>query len=684
MGLFLRVFLLFCLMCGQGWARQPDGCSLSGQGYLLPAPEAVFAAAPADKNGTAAATPAAVALMAFTLRPPPGMYYYGPDVREGLPTVAAVTFAPVSPFAGKTEPGGPAFSSLLREKGVPLPVRLPPAAPKKKTDFASVLLPGTQDADTPIFAGPITFWAEIPAFAPFYGSAALRATVTGLLCSEVSCLPFETGLDLVLDPAILRTFAPAVVQDWWPRFQEGEAVQMPVLRESGAGAESAASAEALTSLLVSGLNPPALPGSVGPAAEGADPAGVPAGISGFAPVYFHPSLEVEDLGEALFFGLLAGFLLNLMPCILPVISLKFTALMAVSAMGNRKERARAFRVHCLLFAAGILTWFVILALLLGTAGWAWGELFQTPQVLVFLALVLFLLSLSLFGVFSLPILDPRVGRGGDSRLQTFLSGLLATLLATPCSGPLLGGVLGWALRQPLAVLVLTVGSVGLGMALPYAVLAVSPRLANLLPRPGPWSLRLEQILGFFLLGSVVYLTALLPDFWVLPFLILLLCLAAAAWLWGQIGSPGAGSLQRGIARTAAVLLVLGGLWWGGFSPEEGFSWEAFDPQSFARDLGREPMLVEFTADWCPSCKAMERTTLKKNRMIALRDRYKMRTIRVDLTREDPVAKRFLRELGSGSIPLIALFPAGDAARRPLVLRDLVTPAQLEDALERAF
>ena len=96
------------------------------------------------------------------------------------------------------------------------------------------------------------------------------------------------------------------------------------------------------------------------------------------------------------------------------------------------------------------------------------------------------------------------------------------------------------------------------------------------------------------------------------------------------------------------------------------------------------MLVEFTADWCPSCKAMEQTTLNKNRMTALRDRYKMRTIKVDITREDPVAKRFLRELGSGSIPLIALFPAGDAARRPLVLRDLVTPAQLEDALERTF
>jgi thiol:disulfide interchange protein DsbD len=611
------------------------------------------------------------------------MYFYGPDSQEGLPTSVDVVFAPISAFAAKTAPGAPAFSSLLREKGRSLPVRLPPPVPKGKTGFASLPPLGTRDADVPIFAGPLTFWVEAPAFAPFYGSAALRATVTGLLCSEINCAPFDSRQDLVLDLEVLRTFPPAAAQAWWPDFQKGIAVQLP-LGDSG-GPEIAVAADPSLPLPGSGENPSgrriADPAAV---PEEADPAGLTALFADLSPVYFHPSLEVEDWGEALLFGLLAGFLLNLMPCVLPVVSLKFTALMAVSAMDNMRERARAFQVHCLIFAAGILTWFLILALLLGTAGWAWGELFQTPLVLALLALILFLLSLSLFGVFSLPILDPRVRSGGGPHLQTFLSGLLATLLATPCSGPLLGGVLGWALRQPLGVLMLTVGSVGLGMALPYAVMAASPRLAHLLPRPGAWTLRLEQLLGFFLLGSVVYLTALLPDLWVLPFFFILLCLALAAWLWGQIGSPGASPLRRGIARIAAALLVLGSLWWGGVSIEEGFSWEAFNPQSFARSLGKEPMLLEFTADWCPSCKAMEHTTLNKKRMTVLRNRYKMRTIQVDLTREDPVAKRFLRALGSGSIPVIALFPAGEAARTPLVLRDLVTPAQLEDALERTF
>ncbi|MDR2076911.1 MAG: thioredoxin family protein [Desulfovibrio sp.] len=662
MRVFLGLFLFFCLGCGQGWTRQADECPLTWQGFLLDAPETV--PAPVAGNGTEA--PAA--LLAFTLQAPPGMYLYGQNSREGLPTAVDVTFAPADPFAARGDPGGPAFAALLREKGVPLPVRLPPAVPRGATAFASVPPQGARAAGVPIFVPPLTFWVEIPAFAPFYASAALRVTVTGLLCSATSCAPLDTRQDLVLDLALLRTFPPAASQDWWPEFQEGRAVQLPV-REPGAGPEA-------------GASPPG-DQPAGTAPEEADPAGIFALFAAFSPLYFHPSLEVEGWGEALFFGLLAGLLLNLMPCVLPVISLKFTALMAVSAMDNMRERAVVFRRHCLIFAAGILSWFLVLALLLGTAGWAWGELFQTPQVLALLALILFLLSLSLFGVFSLPVLDPRV-RGGSPRLQTFLSGLLATLLATPCSGPLLGGVLGWALRQPLAVLMLTVGSVGLGMALPYAALAASPRLVNLLPRPGPWTLRLEQILGFFLLGSVVYLTALLPDLWVLPFLSLLLCLAVGAWLWGQIGHPGASPLQRGLARTLAALLVLGGLCWGEAAVEEGFSWEPFDPRSFARSLGREPMLLEFTADWCPNCKVMEHTTLNGNRMTVLRDRYKMRTIKVDLSRGDPVAKGFLRALGSGSIPLIALFPPGEASRTPLVLRDIVTPAQLEDALERTF
>ncbi|MDR1359849.1 MAG: hypothetical protein LBJ82_02610, partial [Deltaproteobacteria bacterium] len=249
----MRLFrgaLLLLLICGPGWAGQPDGPLLSWRGFLLPEPENRQASAlPAE-------SPPPMALLAFTLRPPSGTYLYGPETTEGLPTTVSVSVAPISPFAAGAPLARPAFEALLREKGLPAPVLLPRATPKKETVFASVLPPGMPESDTPIFAGPVTFWAEVPSFAPFYGSAALRAKVAGLLCSETSCTPLEIVQDLVLDPAALRAFAPAAAQNWWPEFLKGSIVQLP-LQESGFGREYSAAAEYSSGFLAGG-NPPAL------------------------------------------------------------------------------------------------------------------------------------------------------------------------------------------------------------------------------------------------------------------------------------------------------------------------------------------------------------------------------------------------------------------------------------------
>jgi thiol:disulfide interchange protein DsbD len=402
------------------------------------------------------------------------------------------------------------------------------------------------------------------------------------------------------------------------------------------------------------------------------------------PEPFRTEVEIASLGEALFFGLLAGLILNLMPCVLPVISLKFSALPAVSAVADNRARRRMFREHCLLFAAGILTWFCISALLLGGAGRLWGEVFQQPVIPAVLGLVLFLLALSLFGVFYLPVFDFRLGRTGHPRRQAFVGGLLATLLATPCSGPLLGAVLAWAVDKPMFLLVPAVFSVGVGMALPYLLMSLNPGLVRLLPKPGPWALRLEQLLGFLLMGSVVYISTLLPEHWVGPFLYNLLAVAAAAWLWGSIGSLNAGRTRRIAARVAACALLLLSVTWGLHAAVPDRGWENFDPERFSAALGREPMLLDFTADWCPSCKALEYATLSPGRMEDLRKRYNVRTIKVDLTRDAEAGNALLRALRSSSIPLIALFPAGEKAARPVVLRDLVTPGQLGEAAQAVF
>ncbi|MDR2125108.1 MAG: thioredoxin family protein [Desulfovibrio sp.] len=382
--------------------------------------------------------------------------------------------------------------------------------------------------------------------------------------------------------------------------------------------------------------------------------------------------------------MLAGLILNLMPCVLPVISIKFSALPAVSAVAGNRARRRVFREHCLLFAAGIMTWFCISALLLGWAGSLWGEVFQQPLVPAVLGLVLFLLALSLFGVFYLPVFDFRIGRTGHPRRQAFVGGLLATLLATPCSGPLLGAVLAWAVDKPLFLLAPAVFSVGVGMALPYLLMSLNPGVVRLLPKPGPWALRMEQLLGFLLMGSVVYISTLLPEHWVGPFLYNLLAVAAAAWLWGSIGGLNAGRARRIGAGVAACALLLLSVTWGLHAAAPDRGWENFDPKRFSAVLGREPMLLDFTADWCPSCKALEYATLSPGRMEDLRKRYNVRTIKVDLTRDAEAGNTLLKALRSSSIPLLALFPAGEGASRPVVLRDLVTPGQLGEAAQAVF
>jgi thiol:disulfide interchange protein DsbD len=659
MRIFLAVLLCVCSLAGQAGAFfDGPNCRIYWNAYQVED----------DAAGKQV-------LLALTLVPPSGHYLYGPDIPSGgvgLPTRMDVQFAPLDAFP-MTRLTGRQIDELLKAGGQALPVLFPAPVPKKDTAFALVAFPGSGDGNPDIYAGPVTFWTQFPMSPPGLGGALVRARMSGLLCSEGSCMPASGELELAFSAAEMAALPPASAQTWWTALRQGEDVLIPP--PTGASGED----------VFSRKEPRGAGTSISrPVDKTSEHTALYATLE---PAFFNPALEVHFIGGALLFGLLAGLLLNLMPCVLPVVSLKFSALMAVSAMADRQQQARAFKVHCLIFAAGIMAWFVVLAMLLGVAGWAWGELFQHPVVIALLGMLLFVLGLSLFGVFHLPIFDFKVTSDKHPHWQSFASGLLATLLATPCSGPLLGGVLAWAIRQPLPVLILCVLSVGVGMALPYCVLAIFPRLVHLLPRPGSWTMRLEQLLGFFLMGSVVYLANLLPKEWLPPFLFTLFAVALACWLWGQIGHLRASPLRRIIARVAAALVVLFAVWWGSYAIRTDATWEAFDPQIFTELLGKEPMLLEFTADWCPSCKVLEYTTLNQTRMADLRRRYNVRTIRVDLTRDEGAGrygKELLKALGSTSIPVLALFPVGENAHQPVVLRDLVTPAQLEEAAARTF
>lgn len=661
--------LLFCVVAGQAHAFGEPNCEIYWQAFTLPHESASSdgAGSPSAVSGTdpfTSPTYTGRLLLALTIVPKAGEYLYGPESDEGLPTRMDLTVAELPAFPMKALTSRE-IAGLMLEKGSVASVRMPAPALKKDTVFAAVAFADGSDGGLRIYPGPVTFWAEVPVSVTGFGGVAVQALLSGLLCSPVSCTPASGELNLAWSALELKAFPPAQEQPWWPDYRAGKDVLIDPPEGSAPVVASSTSPDTAREV----------PG------ESERYVSV---ISALEPSFFIRSLEVQYLGQALLFGILAGLLLNLMPCVLPVISLKFTALMAVSAMTDRSEQARAFRNHCLIFALGIMFWFVILAFLLGGAGWAWGELFQQPVIIVGLGMVLFLLGLSLFGVYSLPILNLKIASDSHPHWQSFASGLLATLLATPCSGPLLGGVLAWAIRQPLPILAMTVISVGLGMALPYCVLAFCPRLVHLLPRPGLWTLRLEQLLGFFLMGSVVYLTTLLPDHWVPAFLFNLFAVALAAWLWGQIGHLGASRLRRAVSRVAAVCVLVTAGWLAYVSINPDSTWEVFDPDIFAEAIGHEPLLLSFTADWCPSCKALEHTTLSKSRMDGLRRKHNMRTIKVDITRDADAGNALLKALNSTSIPVLALFPKGEKARNPVVLRDLVTSQQLEEAASAVY
>lgn len=543
----------------------------------------------------------------------------------------------------------PARLELLDEQGTPLafPVAYPPGVARR-----DALDPSRRVL---VYEGRFPVWVTLPAGT----NGGVRARLSLLLCSDRNCMPTHVETRLKAPDQ-----APALASVAW-----GDAYRAAMRQAEGTPAL-----------------PPAYAGQIPVQPAESTAAGIAVGESGvgkaagrFVPRFFQADLEPAALGSAVPLGLAAGLLLNFMPCVLPVLTIKFSGLLAVSGHEDRARRRMRLREHSLFFAAGVMTWFVGLALCVGGFGMAWGGLFQKVGVVYGLTIVVFLLALSMFDVFTLPVLDFKGGTSGNPKMRAYSAGLMATLLATPCGGPLLGGVLGWSVLQPLPVIFMVFAATGLGMALPHLLLALWPDAIRFFPKPGAWMAIMERIVGFFLMGTALYLLSILPGSLRLGALTVLLLAAFAAWIWGRWGGLAASSVQRALVGLAAVALVAGGAWWS-LRPEPVAAWTPFSAQDFQAALGKEALLVEFTADWCPSCKVLERAVLAPERLNALADRYGLRLVRVDLTRPNPEGEALLRALGSVSIPVTAVFPRGFLANSPLVLRDLYTARQLEEAL----
>lgn len=594
-----------------------------------------------------------LALLAFLLalaapaqaQPTPVSASWGLSSLPGGGLVAVLWLTPAQGY--KTYGNDPGQAGLptkaevrLTPQGTPLPVIYPPG--KTTQDLFE------KDKTVNVYDGPTPIFILLPRNPP--PGFGLEARVTLLACSDTSCWPLS--LDTSFSSREVPAPAPADKEPWWGLF---------------AGLTQQAPSEAASA---SAAKPPK-------AASEWD----------FAVRSARPRLEVDNLFKALPLALLAGLILNLMPCVLPVACLKLSSLLAACADSGVRDRHCRIREHNVFFALGILAYFCVLALVLGLARMAWGQLFQQPGLIMGAAAVLFVLGLSLFGVFHLPVVDLKIctRQGCNPKAQATATGFLATLLATPCSGPFLGGVLAWTLLQPVGVVVTVFAGIGIGMASPYLVLALRPELIRFVPRPGRWMTHLEKVAGFLLMATCLYFLSILPQNRLLPALAALLVAAFACHAWGSWTSLSQGAATRWSIRLAAVAVAVAAFAWALSAPEpQSALWQPFDKAAFDQALGKENLLLDFTADWCPTCKALEKTVLTPSDVAKLQKRYGFKAMRVDLTHEDPEAMALLRALGSASIPVAAAFPKGEDAKRPVVLRDLFTAGQLRDTLDEAF
>ena len=404
-------------------------------------------------------------------------------------------------------------------------------------------------------------------------------------------------------------------------------------------------------------------------------------------------LDPTPAGSASFLAILAtallgGLILNLMPCVLPVLSLKAFALARHAGGGHR-----TIRVGMLATAAGIVASFLgiglaLVALKASGASVGWGIQFQEPWFLAGLAVVTVLFAASLFDwiTIGLPGGLAAIGstRGWGPISEAFLTGAFATLLATPCSAPFVGTAVAFALAAGPAETLSIFMALGLGMALPYLAGALAPGTLRRLPRPGPWMVWLRCGLGLLLLGTAMWLVVVLRQSAGATGAGLVALLLCALLAWLALRRHGAGFARIAVAALIAVAAVGAALLPAatpGRTPETG-PWQAFDPAALPGLVaGGRTIVVDVTASWCLTCTINDATTFSRDAVKARLDRTDTIRMRADWTRPDPAILAYLRSFGRSGIPLVVVYgpgrPGGEA------LPELLTPGTVLAALTRA-
>ena len=392
----------------------------------------------------------------------------------------------------------------------------------------------------------------------------------------------------------------------------------------------------------------------------------------------------EDLGlgfwGALLFAFLGGMILNLMPCVFPVLSIK-----VIGFVRESSHQPREVKVHGLLYGLGVVVSFWLLAsgLILLRAGGerlGWGFQLQSPTVILGLAVIMFLLSLNLLGVFEAGTsIAHTTGKftWTEGRAGAFFTGVLATFLATPCTAPFMGTALGYAMTRPVHEGLAVFTALGVGMAAPYMGLSFAPHLSRYLPRPGRWMETFKQVMAFPLLVTVIWLL------WVLGLqaglaavitaLGCLLVSGVAGWLYGR--------WHTRFMRVVVVLLIAGGVLATVASmrnaapmgaPAAAGEWEPYTQSRLDAALAKgDPVFVDFTAAWCLTCKVNEMTALNVRDVMEAFRRHRVVLLKADWTNPNPDIERALAASGRTGVPLYLLYTGGRGSA-PKVLPQILT------------
>jgi thiol:disulfide interchange protein DsbD len=419
-------------------------------------------------------------------------------------------------------------------------------------------------------------------------------------------------------------------------------------------------------------------------------------------------LVAPSLWKMLLYAFLGGLILNVMPCVLPVIALKI-----LGFVGQAKDEPRQVRNLGLIYAFGVLVSFLVLAgLVIGVkaAGHkaGWGMQFGNPQFLVLLTALVTLVALNLFGLFEINPGGHVMGAAGTLASKhgpagAFFNGVLATILATPCTAPFLGAALGFAFTQTVGIIVLMFVVVGFGLASPYVILSWQPAWLKFLPKPGAWMERFKIAMGFPMLATAVWLFSLIPlhygrrSLWLGLFLVIL---ALAAWIYGEFVQRG--RAHRGLGLTAALVVLVGGflytvegqLRWRSPASEsslagslkegpDGIDWQPWSPAAVAqaRAQGR-PVFVDFTADWCLTCQANKRIAIDVPSVRAKLKQTNALALLGDYTRVPDSITAELNRFGRAGVPLVLVY-SKNPSQAPAVLPEVLTPGIVLDALDHA-